>query len=193
MSRYETHGPNKTANRASANHDLAKHGFTNHALLPARASRAGRRGRRAKDDEGPTSVLNFLVIKDDNGKPVRNAAVIMHPVENNGKQSRGGLELKTDVDGKTSFDGIPYGKLRVQVLASGFQTFGEDYNVDRAKLAFIIKLKRPQGQYSIYQDHPEEKNTEKKTIKRRLRPQRKAAIALGQGRKNHESYLWGGC
>jgi hypothetical protein len=118
-----------------------------------------------KDEEGPTAVLNFLVIKDDNGKPVRNAAVIMHPVENNGKQSRGGLELKTDVDGKTSFDGIPYGKLRVQVLASGFQTFGEDYNVDRAKLAFIIKLKRPQGQYSIYQDHPEEKNTEKKDDK----------------------------
>lgn len=118
-----------------------------------------------KDEEGPTAVLNFLVIKDDNGKPVRNAAVIMHPVENNGKQSRGGLELKTDADGKTSFDGIPYGKLRVQVLASGFQTFGEDYNVDRAKLDFIIKLKRPQGQYSIYQDHPEEKNAEKKDDK----------------------------
>jgi hypothetical protein len=121
--------------------------------------------QRDKTEE-PTAVLDFLVLKDDNGKPVHNAAVIMHPVENNGKQSRGGLELKTDVDGKTSFDGIPYGRLRVQVLASGFQTFGEDYTVDRAKLAFTIKLKRPQGQYSIYQDHPEEKNnTDKKDDK----------------------------
>jgi hypothetical protein len=64
------------------------------------------------------------------------------------------LELKTDADGKTSFDGIPYGKLRVQVLASGFQTFGEDYDVDRAKMDFTIKLKRPQGQYSIYERPP---------------------------------------
>ena len=111
--------------------------------------------------EDPTAVLNFLVIKDDNGKPVRSAAVIMHPVSAGGKQSRGGLELKTDADGKASFDGIPYGKLRVQILASGFQTFGEDYDVDRAKLSFTIKLKRPQGQYSIYQDHPEEKHDDK--------------------------------
>ena len=53
----------------------------------------------------------------------------------------------------------------MQVLASGFQTFGEDYNVDRAKLNFTIKLKRPQGQYSIYQDHPEEKGNDKKDDK----------------------------
>jgi hypothetical protein len=111
--------------------------------------------------EEPTADLSFLVVKDDNGKPVRNAAVIMHPVSASGKQSKGGVELKTDIDGKTSFDGIPYGKLRVQVLASGFQTFGEDYDIDKAKLDFTIKLKRPQGQYSIYQDHPEEKKDDK--------------------------------
>jgi Carboxypeptidase regulatory-like domain len=112
-------------------------------------------------DEGPTAVLNFLVVKDDNGKPIRNAAVIMHPVAH-GKQSRGGLELKTDGDGKTSFEGIPYGELRVQVLASGFQTFGEDYNVDKAKMDVTIKLKRPQGQYSIYESHPGDKPDDKK-------------------------------
>jgi hypothetical protein len=111
--------------------------------------------------EDPTATLNFLVIKDDNGKPVRSAAVIMHPVSASGKQSRGDLELKTDVDGKTSFDGVPYGMLRVQVLASGFQTFGEDYDVNKAKLDLTIKLKRPQGQYSIYESHPNEKKDDK--------------------------------
>ena len=121
---------------------------------------SGVAAQRDKTDD-PTAVLNFLVIKDDNGKPIRNAAVIMHPVGTSGKQSRGGVELKTDIDGKTSFDGIPYGMLRVQVLASGFQTFGEDYNVDREKLDFTIKLKRPQGQYSIYESHPDEKKDDK--------------------------------
>ncbi len=76
------------------------------------------------DAEEPTATLNFLIIKNDNGKPIRSAAVIMHPVNSHGKQSRGGLELKTDAEGKTSFDGVPYGTLRVQVLDSFFQTFG---------------------------------------------------------------------
>jgi len=31
----------------------------------------------AQDD---TAVLNFVVIRDYNGKPVRNASVVMHPV-----------------------------------------------------------------------------------------------------------------
>jgi hypothetical protein len=133
-------------------------------LLSAFAFLGTAAAQKDQDDE-PTATLNFLVVKDDNGKPIRSAAVIMHPVNTHGKQSRGGLELKTDSEGKTSFDGVPYGTLRVQVLASGFQTFGEDYEIDKAKLDFTIKLKRPQGQYSIYQDHPGQQKDEKKDDK----------------------------
>jgi hypothetical protein len=133
-------------------------------LLSALALLCVAAAQKSTDDE-PTAVLNFLVIKEDNGKPIRSAAVIMHPVNTHGKQSRGGLELKTDADGKTSFEGIPYGKLRVQVLASGFQTFGEDYDIGAAKMDITIKLKHPQGQYSIYQDHPGEQKDDKKDDK----------------------------
>lgn len=114
-----------------------------------------------KDQDEPTAALTFLIVKEDNGKPVRSAAVILHPVNPHGKQSRGGLELKTDAQGKTSFDDVPYGTLRVQVLASGFQTYGEDYNIDRAKVDLVIKLKRPQGQYSIYENQPGDKKDDK--------------------------------
>ncbi len=114
-------------------------------------------GQKDKDDEGPTSWLYFSVIKDDNGKPVRNAAVILHPVSN-GKQDRGGLELKTDPEGKANLDGIPYGMLRVQVLAHGFQTYGEDFDIQKEKTEITIKLKRPQGQYSVYDDHAKDSN-----------------------------------
>jgi hypothetical protein len=100
----------------------------------------------------PTSALSFVVVKEDNGKPVRNAAVVLHPVNGHGKQQRGGFELKTDNDGKTHFEGVPYGKLRVQVLASGFQTYGEDYEIDSEAKEITVKLKRPQRQYSIYDD-----------------------------------------
>ncbi|PYX72167.1 MAG: hypothetical protein DMG72_15690 [Acidobacteria bacterium] len=104
-----------------------------------------------------TSKLDFLVLKDSNGKPVRNASVVLHPVNSHGKQERGGLQLKTDADGKTSFDGAPYGKLRIQVLAPGFQTFGADYEVNQPSMEITIKLKRPQEQYSIYQNEQKEK------------------------------------
>jgi hypothetical protein len=116
-------------------------------------------------EEEPTAILNFIILKEDNGKPVRNAAVIMHSVNSHGKQGRGDLELKTDLDGKTRFDGVPYGKLRVQVLASGFQTYGEDFDINKAKMEFTVKLKRPQGQYSIYQNHPGDNKDEKKDDK----------------------------
>ena len=102
----------------------------------------------------PTSALSFLVVKEDNGKPVRNAAVVLHPVNTHGKQGRGGFELKTDNDGKTHFEGVPYGKLRVQVLAPGFQTYGEDYDIDSEAKEIVVKLKRPRKQYSIYDDVP---------------------------------------
>ena len=115
-------------------------------------------GQQDKDNE-PTSWIYFSVVKDENGKPVRNAAVIMHAVSDKGKQGRGGIELKTNPEGKADFDGIPYGMLRVQVLASGFQTYGEDFDVEKSKIEITIKLKRPQGQYSIYDDHPKDSST----------------------------------
>ena len=106
---------------------------------------------RAQDDyEGPMSNLRFVVVKDYNGKPVRDAGVVLHPVKKNGQQSLGGMELKTDSDGRAHIDGIPYGPLRVQVLAQGFQTFGEDYEINKPELEITVKLKRPGGQYSVY-------------------------------------------
>src|SRR5438445_12121127 len=109
-----------------------------------------------------TSKLDFLVLKDSNGKPVRNASVILHPVNKHGKQERGGLQLKTDAEGKTSFDGAPYGKLRIQVLVPGFQTFGDDYDIAQPVTNITIKLKRPQEQYTIYGDQQNSKKDEKK-------------------------------
>ena len=97
-----------------------------------------------------SSNLRFTVVKDDNNKPVRNASVILHPVGKDGKQSRGGFQLKTDNDGKTESEGIPYGPLRIQVLAPGFQTFGDDYDVNKPEMVIEIRMKRPSDQLSIY-------------------------------------------
>jgi len=112
---------------------------------------------RAQDDEGPTSNLRFVVVRDSDGKPVRNAEVVLHPVKRKGKQAQGEMDLKTDAEGKTNVDGIPYGPLRVQVLAPHFQTFGEDYEINKPEMEITVKLKHPGGQYSVYENHGDDK------------------------------------
>jgi Carboxypeptidase regulatory-like domain len=127
----------------------------------------------AQDDEGPMSDLRFVVVRDYNGKPVRNAAVVLHPVTKKGKQSRGGLELKTDNEGRTNIDGIPYGPLRVQVLAPGYQTFGEDYKIDKPAFEITVRLKRPGGQYSVYESHGDAKKADDKKAGEQKPPEQK--------------------
>jgi hypothetical protein len=107
---------------------------------------------QAQEYEPPASKVNFVVLRDSNGKPIRAASVVLHPVNKGGKQARGGFELKTDNDGKTQFEGVPYGKMRVQVLAPGYQTFGDDYSINKPEIEIVIKLKKPTEQYSIYKD-----------------------------------------
>ena len=96
------------------------------------------------------ATLQFLIVKDSNGKPVRNAEIVLHPVDKHGKQKSEGLELKTHEDGKANVSGIPFGRLRVQVIAAGFKTYGEDYDINLPSHDITIKLQKPSDQYSIY-------------------------------------------
>jgi len=107
-------------------------------------------GLAQKKPPQPTAVLNVTVVRDSNGKPVKNAEIVLHPVDEHGKQKAESLELKTHEDGKAETGGVPYGKLRIQVIAKGFRTYGEDYDVQQPNLEITIKLQRPAEQFSIY-------------------------------------------
>jgi len=100
--------------------------------------------------EKATARLNFVVIRDANGKPVRNAEIVLHPLDKTGRQKEEGLELKTHEDGKATVGGIPYGKMRIQVIAQGFRTYGEDFDIQLPNHDITIKMQRPTDQYSIY-------------------------------------------
>ncbi len=107
----------------------------------------------AKDKKNaPQSLANvhFTVLKGDNGKPVRNASIILHPVDKDGNQGKGGYQLKTNGEGEIEDEGVPYGKIRIQVIASGFQTFGQDYDINQPNMDIDIRLNRPSGQFTIY-------------------------------------------
>jgi hypothetical protein len=110
-----------------------------------------KRGRKYKAPP-PTSRIEVNILRDTDGKPIENAAVIFHPMV--GEKDEGNMELKTNEDGKTIIDVLPIGDVvRLQVIAHGFQTYGEDYKVDKADMAIDIRMKRPGEQYSIYKSH----------------------------------------
>jgi hypothetical protein len=119
-------------------------------LLTLAASAQQSQPQQGLPQEETMARINFLIIKDSNGKPVKNAEVVLHQVGKDGKQKQEGLELKTHDDGKAEATGIPYGKIRVQVIARGFRTFGEDYDIAKPTHEITIKLQKPAEQYSIY-------------------------------------------
>jgi hypothetical protein len=116
--------------------------------LAANGQSTDKRGRKYKAPP-PTARIEVLVVRDSSGKPIENAAVVFHPME--GERDKGNMELKTNDDGKTVIDVLPIGDtVRMQVIAKGFQTFGEDYKIEKAEMAIEIRMKRPGEQYSIY-------------------------------------------
>jgi Carboxypeptidase regulatory-like domain len=104
-----------------------------------------------KSADQPAANLHFTVVRDANNKPVRAASVVLHTVNKDGTQAKGGLQLKTDGEGNAGIDGIPYGPLRIQVLAPGFQTYGDDYQINKPEMEIEFRLKRPGDQLSIYE------------------------------------------
>jgi hypothetical protein len=108
-----------------------------------------KRGRKYKSP--PVTAHIEVLVQKVNGKPIMNAAVIFHPVKD-GKDD-GNLEMKTDPDGKAVIDVIPVGStMRVQVIANGYASFGEDYDVPTDSKNIVITMKRPVEQFSTYRD-----------------------------------------
>lgn len=128
-----------------------------------------RRGRKYKPPP-PVSNITVTVTKAFDGKPVENAAVVFHPIDDKGKDE-GGMELKTDENGKASLDLIPIGDtLLLQVIAQGYQTFGNEYPIKGASKEINVKLRYPAAQYSIYQKHPKGQVGGPKTDEKRAKP-----------------------
>ena len=106
--------------------------------------------KKNPDPELKTASINVTVIRNSTGKPVKNAEVVIHLIDKHGNAKQEGMELKTHDDGKAEATGIPYGKVRIQVIAPGFRTYGEDFSIDQPTHEITIKLQKPAEQLSIY-------------------------------------------
>ena len=102
----------------------------------------------------PMSKVTIRVTSADSGKPIDRANVVIKL-----ESSRSPLRLyrkmvtnwetSTNQEGSVTLPEVPQGKIRVQVIAKNYQTFGDILPVDRDAQTLEIKLKPPQPQYTV--------------------------------------------
>jgi hypothetical protein len=97
-----------------------------------------------------------IEVKSLNDRPVDRASVIVRFVKGRAKMKLGKKILKTwetrtNQEGVAKIPPIPQGSIQVQVIAKGYQTFGQIFEVDDEAKTIEVKLNPPQAQYSSHQ------------------------------------------
>jgi len=104
--------------------------------------------------DNPQTQLKIQV-KTQSGKPVDRASVIVRFLGNRnivklGRRDRTVWETRTNQEGEAPIPSIPQGKIRIQVIAKGYQTFGQDFEINEDEKTVPITLNPPQQQYSAH-------------------------------------------
>ncbi len=105
------------------------------------------------DDATTTLRIEVKTLKD---RPIDRASVVLDFLEGRsvaklGRKVRKHWEMRTNQDGIAKLPPIPQGKVRVQVIAQGYQTFGQVYDLSEEEKTLEIKLNPPQSQFSVHQ------------------------------------------
>jgi hypothetical protein len=96
-----------------------------------------------------------IEVKSHAGKPIDRASVVVRflqarSVAKLGKKTRTHWELRTSQEGIARIPPIPQGKILIQVIAKGYQTFGQTFEIDEEEKTVEVKLNAPQQQYSAH-------------------------------------------
>jgi uncharacterized GH25 family protein len=97
-----------------------------------------------------------VAVKTPLGNPVDNASVVVkflkgRSVAQLGKKVFTEWETRTNQQGLAKIPPIPQGSILVQVIAKGYQTFGETFDVNDEQKTIEVKLNPPQSQYSSHE------------------------------------------
>jgi hypothetical protein len=103
----------------------------------------------------PMSKLR-IEVKTLSDKPVERASVVVRFVEGRsvaklGKKIIKNWETRTNQEGVVRIPSIPQGKVRIQVIAKGYQTFGQIFDVSEEEKTIEVKLNPPQPQFSAHE------------------------------------------
>jgi hypothetical protein len=105
----------------------------------------------------PMTTLQIQVLTPG-GRPVDRASVIVTFVKGRAKMKLykkefTHWELKTNQQGIAKIPPIPQGTIKIQVIATNYQTFGDFFEVEEPEKTVTVQLKEPQQQYSAHGDN----------------------------------------
>jgi len=105
--------------------------------------------------DSPTTRLR-IEVRNIYDKPVERASVVVKFVKGRsklkfGKKIRTNWELRTNQEGVAQIPPIPQGKVVVMVIAKGYQTFGQEFEIEEEEKTIEVKLNPPQPQFTAHQ------------------------------------------
>jgi hypothetical protein len=105
---------------------------------------------KAKSDAPAAAVhLTLIVTAGEDKQPVDSASVYVRFAEAKvlTRNKKIEMNLKTNLSGVCHVPEIPSGKILIQVIAPGWKTYGEYFDVDQAEQTINISLVRPPKWY----------------------------------------------
>ncbi|HWG60001.1 MAG TPA: hypothetical protein VN661_13230 [Candidatus Acidoferrales bacterium] len=107
--------------------------------------------KQSKDKgDAPAMTKIRIQVTGSDDKPVQNASVYIGFYESGGLfhgDKMAELDLKTSQSGTVKVPEIPRGRIRIQVLAKGWHTFGKWYDIEKPEELVEIKLVPPPHWY----------------------------------------------
>jgi hypothetical protein len=105
-------------------------------------------GQKKDAKQTETTRITLEVTGGDEKKPVADASVYLkYAVAKRIKDQKLELNLKTNQDGVTHSPEIPQGKVLIQIVAPGWKTFGEYYDLEEEEQTIQIHLDRPAARW----------------------------------------------
>ena len=109
---------------------------------------AAKGGQKKDAKQTETTRLTITVTGGDEKKPVADASVyVKYVVDKRIKDQKIELNLKTNQEGLTHSPEIPQGKVLIQIVAPGWKTFGEYYDLQEEDQTVEIHLERPKTRW----------------------------------------------
>lgn len=95
-------------------------------------------------------------VKTHGGTPIERASIVVRFVEGRSKIKLGKKiittwEVRSNQEGWAKIPPIPQGKILVQVIAKGYQTYGETVEINEEERTVEVKMNPPQPQFSVHQ------------------------------------------
>ena len=128
---------------------LAMLAISSGPAVGAREQEKSQPAKPAGSDSGLTTKLRIEVIAGEKDEPVESASIYVKYTRERTLKKDEKIEMntKTNRSGVAIVGEVPRGKVLIQVIAQGWKTFGQWYELEKTEHTIKIKLQKPPRWY----------------------------------------------